>query len=245
MQTRLDALIKAQAKGSAKVSKSWLLLKKFHWHVNSQFKMTEQLHAIRTTTLLWLTKPTIHFISSQMNGSWELATNFIWFMKSNAIMSCVQQQNLIGLPSNIVKAENDKQRHQTESCKAWFADSEDVGNHHECAPRCILATVLTKLNWVTKNARKKKFGTLWQAAWMHQETRKGTAHEIQWLKLVKPCHFVNHCLAWLTVNTFHFKFVICWQSFLTRPEIEFHECEFSHAWSPAMSWLNHSIVSLR
>ena len=107
-------------------------------------------------------------------------------------------------------AENDEPRHQTEKCKAWFGDSEEVRRHHEYAPGRILAMV-SKLNpnditsteeevWAImetcefKHKASSLFTTLWQAAWMYQETSKGAKRKFQRLELVNPCHFVDHCL---------------------------------------------------
>ena len=107
-------------------------------------------------------------------------------------------------------AENDEPRHQTEKCKAWFGDSEEVRRHHEYAPGRILAMV-SKLNpnditstqeevWAImetcefKHKASSLFTTLWQAAWMYQETGKGATQKFRRLEFVNPCHFVDHCL---------------------------------------------------
>ena len=107
-------------------------------------------------------------------------------------------------------AENDEPTWQKESCKSWFGDSEEVRRHHDYAPGHILAMV-SKLHpndittveeeiWAImetcefKHKASSLFTTLWQAAWMHKETNKGTTRKLQRLELVNPCHFVDHCL---------------------------------------------------
>ena len=45
-----------------------------------------------------------------------------------------------------------------------------------------------------KHKASSLFTTLWQAAWMCQETSKGAKRKFQRLELVNPCHFVDHCL---------------------------------------------------
>ena len=107
-------------------------------------------------------------------------------------------------------AENNEPKHQTENCKAWFGDPEEIRQHHEYAPGRILAMV-SKLHpkditapeeeiWAImetcefKHKASSLFTTLWQAAWMYQETNKGATRKIQRLEFVNPCHFVDHCL---------------------------------------------------
>ena len=106
-------------------------------------------------------------------------------------------------------AEDDEPRYQNEKCKAWFGDTEEVRRHHEYAPGRILAMV-SKLDpdniktaeevtaiMETCEFRHKPsslFTTLWNAAWMYQETGTRTTRKIKRLELVNPCHFVGHCL---------------------------------------------------
>lgn len=107
-------------------------------------------------------------------------------------------------------AENNVPRYQTENCKSWFGDSDEVRRHHEYAPGRILALV-SKVDpkdiasvedevWAImetcefKHNSSSLFTTLWHAAWMYQETGKGAQRKIQRLELVNPCHFVDHCL---------------------------------------------------
>lgn len=106
-------------------------------------------------------------------------------------------------------ADDDQPRHQMDKCKPWFGDSEEVRRHHEYAPGRILAMV-SKMHpnditdaddvWAImetcdfKHKRSSLFTTLWQTAWMYQETSKGATRKIRRLELVKACHFVDHCL---------------------------------------------------
>ena len=121
--------------------------------------------------------------------------------------------------------EDNEPKYQTETCKAWFGDSEEVRRHHEYAPGRILAMV-SKLdpNEITKpdeevwaimetcefrHKSSSLFTTLWEAAWMYQETNRGTTRKVQRLELVNPCHFVDHCLM-IPENNKHNKFHQVW-----------------------------------
>ena len=54
-------------------------------------------------------------------------------------------------------AENNEPRHQTEKCKAWFGDSEEVRRHHEYAPDAFWQWCQSQIQ-MTSHQQKKKFG---------------------------------------------------------------------------------------
>ena len=107
-------------------------------------------------------------------------------------------------------AEGAESQYQIKECKSWFGNSEDVGIHHEYVPGCIKALIMCHCpNAIDdveeqvyavmetcefQHKKSSLFTTQWESATMYLGQGGRNQRRVQQLELMKPSHFVGHCL---------------------------------------------------